>query len=43
MPYMKDTAPAFGKQIKGNTVNMQFAVLSALGMFFVVDGHLNNS
>lgn len=43
MPYMKDTAPAFGKQIKGNTLNMQFAVLSALGMFFVVDGHLNNS
>lgn len=43
MPYMKDTAPASGKQIKGNTLNMQFAVLSALGMFFVVDGHLNNS
>lgn len=28
---------------KEKTVNMQFAVLSALGMFFVVDGHLNNS
>lgn len=26
-----------------NTINMQFALLSALGMFFVVDGHLNNS
>ena len=23
--------------------NMQFCILSALGMFFVVDGHLNNS
>ena len=23
--------------------NMQFALLSALGIFFVVDGHLNNS
>ena len=43
MPDMKNTAPASGKQIKGNAINMQFAVLSALGMFFVVDGHLNNS
>ena len=24
-------------------INMQFCILSALGMFFVVDGHLNNS
>lgn len=24
-------------------LNMQFCILSALGMFFVVDGHLNNS
>lgn len=28
---------------KGKSINMQFVVLSALGMFFVVDGHLNNS
>ena len=31
------------QRAEGKTVNMQFALLSALGMFFVVDGHLNNS
>lgn len=36
----------FGESNPGTTganLNMQFAVLSVLGMFFVVDGHLNNS
>lgn len=41
MTEAKTAAPA--KQGQGKPVNMQFAVLSALGMFFVVDGHLNNS
>ena len=31
------------QRAEGKAVNMQFALLSALGMFFVVDGHLNNS
>lgn len=35
--------PVPAKQVRGESVNMQFAILSALGMFFVVDGHLNNS
>lgn len=26
-----------------SSINMQFCLLSALGMFFVVDGHMNNS
>lgn len=35
---------AENKMIKGSgKINMQFCLLSVLGMFFVVDGHLNNS
>lgn len=41
MTKVKTAVSALQKQ--GSTINMQFALLSALGMFFVVDGHLNNS